>query len=81
MTKSLEESLSFFKDKVSDCIKSKKSIILDDDLRDIFIVTLKEKNNVNFIYNILTESSKPMNYKTYVLISEIKIFHINFISR
>ena len=26
MTKSLDESLSFFKDKISDCIKSKKSI-------------------------------------------------------
>ena len=26
MTSSLDESLSFFKDKISDCIKSKKSI-------------------------------------------------------
>ena len=26
MTKSLDESLSFFKDKISDCVKSKKSI-------------------------------------------------------
>ena len=26
MTSSLNESLSFFKDKISDCIKSKKSI-------------------------------------------------------
>ncbi|HIE47010.1 MAG TPA: single-stranded DNA exonuclease RecJ, partial [Nitrosopumilus sp.] len=28
MTKSLDESLSFFKDKISDCIKSKKSIFV-----------------------------------------------------
>jgi len=28
MTKSLDESLSFFKDKVTDCIKSKKSIFV-----------------------------------------------------
>jgi len=28
MTKSLDESLSFFKDKISDCIKSKKSILV-----------------------------------------------------
>ena len=28
MTKSLDESLSFFKDKISDCIKSRKSIFV-----------------------------------------------------
>ena len=28
MTKSLDESLSFFKDKISDCIKSQKSILV-----------------------------------------------------
>jgi RecJ-like exonuclease len=46
MANSLEESLSFFKDKISDCIKSQKSISVTthidcDGLTSGSIITLK----------------------------------------
>ena len=68
-------------------IRSKKSIILDDDLRDIFIVPLKEKNNINFIGMIDTCHSGSMfdldysfNGNEWIIDTKRELLNVNAIS-